>query len=549
MDPLQNFWSRLAQANATKSKAKTDPDTFTYEQAMASEYRDEFIKAMDAEIHALEEQGTWFEDLRTNATIRIVPSQWVFRIKRNPDGEITKFKARIVLRGDLQDYTGETFSPVAAWSTVRTFLIISAVMNRVTCTIDFSNAFVQSPLPQNEPVWMHLPRGYESTKGAHYCLKLVKSLYGHKVAPLLWYRHISAFFLKLGLRQSTYDPCLWYGRGLILVQYVDDMGISASTQSEIDQFVADLRAEGLFLTQEESFAEFLGIKFEKLGDGSINMTQAGLIKKILLATALADCNPNSTPSASVGLGADENGMPMTDPWNYRAIVGMLLYLSTNTRPDIAFAVSQVARFSANPKQSHATAVKTIVRYLKKTHDKGTLIKPMSGLHLDLYVDADFAGLFQREDDRDANSVRSRTGYVISLSNWPLLWKSQLQTHMSQSTLEAEYSALTYALKTFLPLKWLIEEMIKSSQSSALQHTKVHARVFEDNQGAYYLATNQRITNRTKYFLVKWHWFWDKYNEGDFDIFKCPTEEQRADFLTKPLTKDKFEINRLAVIGW
>ena len=121
--------------------------------------------------------------------------------------------------------------------------------------------------------------------------------------------------------------------------------------------------------------------------------------------------------------------------------------------------------------------------------------------------------------------------------------------MSQSTLEAEYSALTYALKTFLPLKWLIEEMIKSSQSSALQHTKVHARVFEDNQGAYYLATNQRITNRTKYFLVKWHWFWDKYNEGDFDIFKCPTEEQRADFLTKPLTKDKFEINWLAVIGW
>jgi len=83
----------------------------------------------------------------------------------------------------------------------------------------------------------------------------------------------------------------------------------------------------------------------------------------------------------------------------------------------------------------------------------------------------------------------------------------------------------------------------------LEDTKVHATVFEDNQGAYYLATNQRITNRTKYFLVKWHWFWDKYNDGEFNVVKCPTDEQQADYFTKPLSKDKFEANRLAVQGW
>ena len=534
---------------ANAAKAKTDPDVFTYEQAMSSIHREGFIEAADKEIRSLEAQGTWTEVPRSEATTRIVPSQWVFNIKRNPDGEVKKLKGRTVLRGDLQEYSGETFSPVAAWSSVRVFLIVSAAMNWTTCTIDFSNAFVQSPLPADEPVWMYPPRGFQCANGPDYCLKLNKSLYGHKVAPLLWYKYISQYFTKLGLRQSKYDQCVWYGKNFLLVQYVDDMGISAPDQKTIDEFVSELRKEGLVLTQEESFSEFLGIKFERTSDGSLHMTQKGLIEKTLKTADMSDCNPNATPTTMIGLGADKEGKAMNEQWNYRTIVGMLLYLSTNTRPDIAYAVSQVARFSADPKQSHASAIKTILRYLKKTQDKGTLAKPIKDLRLDLYVDADFAGLFGREDSSDPNSVRSRTGYVILLSGWPLLWKSQLQTHMSQSTLEAEYSALSFALKVLIPLKWLIEEFIASVDSQNLEDTKVHATVFEDNQGAYFLATNQRITSRTKYFLVKWHWFWDKYNEGHFTIVKCPTDEMLADFLTKGLARDKFETNRRGVIGW
>ena len=552
MDPLMAFWARLADAElkSYKAKSKKDPDTLDWNQAMMHENKEEFLKAADAEIRALEEQGTWVEDLKTNATKRIVPTQWVFRIKRNPDGQQKKIKGRLCLRGDLQEYEGETFSPVASWSTVRAFLVISAVLKRVTCTIDFSNAFVQSPLPPDEPVWMHVPRGYRSPKGPDYCLKLVKSLYGHVVAPLLWYKHISSYFKKLGLKQSTFDPCLWYGRGLMLVQYVDDMGISAKKQEDIDSFVADLRKEGLVLTQDESFSEFLGIKFEELKDGSINMTQQGLIKKILTTAGMSDCNPNATPAAQTALGKDPQGEPMNEVWSYRAIVGMLLYLSTNARPDIACAVSQVARFSADPKKSHATAVKTILRYLKRTMDKGTLVKPAKDLQLDLYVDADLAGLYGVEEDRDPNSARSRTGHVILLSGWPLLWKSQLQTHISQSTLEAEYSALSHSLKTFLPLKQLVEEMIKSVGHEPLKSAVVRATVFEDNQGAFYLATNHRITNRTKYFQIKWHWFWHEHDEKKtFTIVKCPTDKMLADFLTKSLTREKFEANRRAVLGW
>ena len=535
-------------------KANNDPDTLTWDEAMASPYRQEFVESAQRELDELVDKETWYEDLKDNATTGVVPCKWVFRIKRTSDGTIRKFKGRIVLRGDLQKDTGEdNFSPVAAWPTVRGFLVISVILGWITTSIDFSNAFVQSYLPADNPVWMAIPRGYRSTKGPAYCLKLVKSLYGHKNAPILWFKHSAKAFKKLGLYQSKYDECLWYGKDIMVVQYVDDCGISAPTQERIDKFVADLHECGLELTQEESFEEFLGIKFRYDKDGSIECTQKGLIQKILTAAGMKDCNPNSTSAIQSALASDKDGEPMTEDWNYRGICGMLLYLSTNTRPDIAFAVSQVCRFSAEPKKSHATAVKTILRYLKKTCDKGMLIKPtLNKLHLDLYVDADFCGLFGQEDCRNPDSVRSRTGYVAILGGWPIIWKSQLQTHLSQSTLEAEYTALSASLRTFLPLQWLIEEMIKETKCSSLSQTKLHSTVFEDNQSTYLLATNQRITNRTKYLLGKWHWFWDLYKRQEeikFSIIKCPTDQMSADYLTKPLSKALFESNRERVQGW
>jgi len=161
-----------------------------------------------------------------------------------------------------------------------------------------------------------------------------------------------------------------------------------------------------------------------------------------------------------------------------------------------------------------------------------VLRPTGKLDLDLYVDADFCGLHGREDNRNPNSARSRTGYIIFLSNCALLWKSTLQTHISLSTLEA---------------KRLLLELTNALNIEEEVFTSVRARVFEDNQGALYLATNHRITNRTKYFIVKWHWFWQHASE--FEIYKVESEHQRADYFTKSLPRDAFEHNRLSVQGW
>jgi hypothetical protein len=120
-------------------------------------------------------------------------------------------------------------------------------------------------------------------------------------------------------------------------------------------------------------------------------------------------------------------------------------------------------------------------------------------------------------------------------------------------LEAEYSALSYALKTLIPIKRLLHEAARAMRLPTAITTSINAQVFEDNQGALFLATNQRITNRTKYFLIKWHWFWANVNSDDpelkIQIVRVESLNQLADYFTKGLSRELFEHNRRGVQGW
>ena len=180
---------------------------------------------------------------------------------------------------------------------------------------------------------------------------------------------------------------------MIIFLYVDDCGIASSDMSEINAFIDRLKAKGFELTNECDFSTYLGIKFHRNPkNNTITMTQPGLIKKVVEATGMTLCSPNKTPTSQTALGSDPEGPPIKENWKYSSVVGMLLYLSTNTRPDIAFAVSQVAWFTSNPKQSHASAVKMIIRYLSATSDQGLSFTPTTVFKVDCFVDADFAGL-------------------------------------------------------------------------------------------------------------------------------------------------------------
>ena len=369
------------------------------------------------------------------------------------------------------------------------------------------------------------------------------------IAPRLWFETLLRALISKGFEQARNDPCLFYRVGFLIVLYVNDAGLAVKNLEHIDELLTNLRKKGFEMTRESSFSEFLGIKFTEDDTGAFTLTQLGPINKIIDATGMENCNPNWVPAACETLGINPDGKPMNKEWSYPSIVGMLLYLSTNTRPNISFAVSQVARFNHNPKMSHAAAVKTIVRYLHRTHEFGTVVQPTGNLNLDLYADADFCGLFRPDPDSSITSAKSRTGFILLFGGAPLVWKSQLQSSISLLTLESEYQALSQAMQTLLPVRALIIEILDALDLPHHVDSSVRCGAFEDNSGCLQLATTHRMTNRTKYFLAIWHWFWKHVDDETVVVLKVNTLEQAADYLIKGLVREAFERIRKIVQGW
>jgi hypothetical protein len=236
---------------------------------------------------------------------------------------------------------------------------------------------------------------YDSTKenSKHHVLKIIKNIYRLCQAGNVWFDKLRDVLLCRGFNQSTIDPCLFYHKDCIFIVYVDDCLLFSPLDTILDDLVTSLQLE-FKLTYEGDVGAYLGIDIKCHPDGSMELTQPGLIQKIITSAGLEENSATHVTPATNLLHDDLSGPEREHTWNYRAIVGMLNYLASSTRPDIAFAIHQCTHFCVHPKRSHELAVCQIVRYLKSTADKGYFLHPTIPKYtLDCYVDADFAGLW------------------------------------------------------------------------------------------------------------------------------------------------------------
>jgi hypothetical protein len=184
---------------------------------------------------------------------------------------------------------------------------------------------------------------------------------------------------------------------------------------------------------------------------------------------------------------------------------MLAYLANNTRPELSMAVHQCARFSNQPMLSHERAIKHIGKYLLKDPGRGLVYNPDESRGIECYVDADFAGGWSQADADNAENVMSRTGYVIMFAGCPILWSSKLQTEIALSTAEAEYIALSQAMRQVIPMMNLLVE-INCVFDINLPKPQVHCKVFEDNRSTITMAEATKFSPRTKHIALKYHHF-------------------------------------------
>ena len=352
---LLDVTSPMIYAAARKRK---DPDTPDYALAMSGDDKEEYLVAMHKEITELKAKDTWSVVPRSDAeSHNILPSTWAFKKKRYPDGRARKFKARFCCRGDRQlegvDYF-ETYAPTVGWSTIRLLLTMTLANGWATRQVDYTNAFAQADI--KETVFVELPRDYAASNSGDYVLKLKKSLYGLKQAPKTFFDHLRTGLIERGFQQSAVDPCLFMKDAMLCVVYVDDTIFAGPDAAELDKMIKSLTDDhggtksSYELEAEGSVQDFLGINITQVSDKSFRLTQTGLIKKILEKTGMTDAASKTTPASTTALGTDKDGVPFDEPWEYASVVGMLMYLGTNSRPDIAFSVKQCARHTHNPRE-------------------------------------------------------------------------------------------------------------------------------------------------------------------------------------------------------
>ena len=408
---------------------------------------------MEEELNSIKENDTWeLVDLPEGR--QAIGSKWVYKIKYDQHGNEARFKARLVAQGYDQkfgtDYD-EVFAPVVRPTTFRTLLSVSAHRDYKVQQYDIKTAFLNGKLDKDTCIYMKQPPGFEV--GTKVC-KLKKSLYGLKQAAKSWNDEINRVLLLCGCVQSNIDPCLYSVRrndqiGYVLV-YVDDLIIAGENDDVID-FVAGKIGGEFMIKSLGTVQRYLGIDVLKDVNGNYMISQSGYIQKIIEEADLVDAKVSSIP---LDPGYEKlNCEEKVSEYEYRKLIGMLLYVSVNSRPDISASVSILSQKMSSPTKVDMNEVKRVIRYLKGTiHYKLQVSDVQKDLYLEAYSDANWA---ECRNDRKSNS-----GYLCFLGG-TISWSCRKQNSVSLSSTEAEYIALAetcqklYGLETCVSFLALI----------------------------------------------------------------------------------------------
>ena len=487
----------------------------------------------------LKATGTWVEE-DAPAGANVVGCKWVFKIKRDANGHIVRRKARLVAQGFSQvegvDYF-DTYAPVAKLASTHTVLALAARHDFELHQVDIKGAYLNGELTDDEVVYMKHPPGYKTPGSGTRVLRLRKTLYGLKQSGRRWYQKFKEILCdRMGFSQCEVDQAVFFrhedGSFMIVVIHVDDCSLTAKTLKVIADFKEEL-GRHVEVTDLGELHWLLGMEIKRDRDThTLGISQKAYIDAILQRFGFDELKPLSTPmddkvqlSRSMAPVTAEDYALMRNV-DYRAAVGALMYCAIGTRPDIAFAVSTLSRFSQNPGPTHWTAVKRVFRYLKGTKDLWLLYGgqgEMDGVGDGIvgYADADGS----MAEDRHAVS-----GYAFIIDGGAVSWSSKRQEIISLSTTESEYVAAAHATKEALWLRQLVGQVFAPLRDPT--------PLFCDNQSAIALTKDQQFHARSKHIDIRFHFLRWVVEKNHIALLYCPTAEMVADTLTKALPSTK-----------
>jgi hypothetical protein len=481
---------------------------------------------------------------------RTIKCKWVFKLKRNG-----VYRARLVACGysqvpgvDFNQYT----SPVINDTSLR-IMILLLMMNPtyIHRICDVETAFLYGRI--KEQIYMDMPPGYEVTgqkvDRQNECLQLLSSIYGTVQAALMYYELWAKTLRKMGFKGGNVDPCLFYrvnklGTVYIAV-YVDD-NLIIGHEAAVNEVISTLKNSGFVLKIDETLDDYLSCRIVFNNDRSKGWVhQPHIYSK--LRTQFGDMVSSTsyvtpgTPNHYISSEQDvANRIPEAQHSQYRTAVGLLNYIVKLTRPDLANPTRNLAKGLAAPGPSAWKEAMRVIKFTLDTADYGLLLnidrknRDSGKWILVVFSDSDHAG--------DPDSRRSVSGFVLFLNGIPICYKSKSQATVSLSSSEAEWIALSEAVKEIIFVVQLLRDI------GIRVETPVIVKV--DNIGAIHMAENVTSGSRTRHIDIRTK-FVREYNSGTDPLIKiifCKSEDNISDICTKNLTRELHEKHSKALVG-
>jgi transposase InsO family protein len=546
-----------ARAVSVESSSSEFNDPKSYAEAMRSPKKDEWLKAI-----RLEEKS--FDDLKvcTNAgaafdkrTHRTLDTKWVFKTKRDANGNIVKFKARLVARGFRQiegiDYDA-TFSSVLSYKSLRIICAIANQLDLELKVMDVETAFLNAPL--EEKIFILRPEGFSTAKDPVLLVK--KQLYGLKQASRGWNHYLVDVLTSIGFIQCKYsDDCIFTkstanGRTIFIGIFVDDITYSYDLKDEKEMNSAKELMMRSFKIKDLGDAEtILGMRIKRdRKQRSLTIDQETYIKRILgdYEMSKIESNTQVPELQSISLSTDRSQRIMEKMKNPAAkltfasipsVLGAIGYAAGATRPDISHAWNMLTREQANPTIETMIKVHQLMMYLAAYPHLGLTYRCRpEDVTIEAFSDSDWAGHSTDVLDVDAVGRRSTTGILIKLGGAAVSWSSQKQPNVAMSSSEAEYIAASEASREVRYLRLLLAEI-------GFAQTEPTVLAVDNQTSIRMIEEEGSLGGRRKHIDVKHHYIREQIAERFIQMKWVPTAQQEANILTKSLGKIAFANER------
>ena len=564
---LLSSWSTIASSGLAAGramKAQTSPDPRNHREAMALDEAS-WRPAELAELENHRTNGSWteidFSDVPMHRR-RLVRMTWAYKTKRSG-----KKKARLCVQGCSQkpgvDFD-QTFCATMRSGTLRLLCAISSQWGLQMRRWDFVAAYLQGSLEDGEVVYCSLPPGYEhrmengkpvanlGADGLPRVLRIEKPVYGMSQAGRRWQRTLFPWLLAHGFTQHDADPCVFSilrdttapdgstrSEKLVIGCYVDDLFAAYSHDDEhslYHSFITALQASW-DVEDEGPISDLLNVEIERT-DNCVSLRQTSYITR-MAEMHFPDGVPNTIQSTSTPCGPNIEGLVLealerVEPpdakllQKFQSLVGGLLYCSTNTRPDIAFAVGMLCRTMSRPTPELLEAALRVLGYLYRTRDLGlnyvAEMKPIAGM-----------------SDSDWAVKHSTSGWVFRYCRAAVSWGCEKQKSVALSSCEAEIMAASEAAKEAIYLKRFLEQF-------GLHKPDDPVSLGCDNQATINLAYNPEHHKRVKHIERRHFFIREKVEENMIEVPYVRTVDNIADFFTKPLPNDVFFRMRDAIMN-